>query len=114
MHVQWVVFYTIVLLTELLCSGGCIDTGGSTVMHISLVYLLIEFFVVGVVLYRVFGRSGGRRFSGWLHKRSSGWVVGGVVGGSVGGVFWPKNLWCGFRQLSGLGRRGHLYSVGEV
>ena len=76
MHVQWVVFYTIVLLTELLCSGGCIDTGGSTLMHISLVYLLIEFFVVGVVLYRGFGRSGGKRFSGWVYKRSSGWFSG--------------------------------------
>lgn len=26
--------------------GGCIDTGGSAVMHVCLMYVLIEFFVL--------------------------------------------------------------------
>ena len=78
-------------------------------MHISLVYLLIEFFVVGVVLYRGFGRSGGKRISGWFYKRSSGWFSGRSFLG-------PKIYGVGLGGLGdrGLGRRrDYLCSVGE-
>jgi len=75
-------------------------------MHISLVHLLIEFFVVGVVLYRGFGRSGGKRFSGWVYKRSSRWVRKKSSRWFSGrSSLGPKNYGVGLGDR-GLGRRG--------
>ena len=70
-----------------------------------------------VVLYRGFGRSGGKRFSGWFHKRISGRgskrINKRISGRSFLG---PKFYGVGLGGLGdrGLGRRrDYLCSVGE-